>query len=67
MLAISTGIHPFFGEVFTMPWKRGPHTAIAEYNESYPIFEQTRMITLKSFEKFDWTSKLVEIYKQSGN
>jgi len=28
ILAIATGIHPFFGEVYSMPWKRGPHPAI---------------------------------------
>ena len=61
--AITAGIHPFHGEVFTMPWKWGPHVAVQEYNECYPTFEQIWLVTLKIFEKFDWTTKLIEIYK----
>ena len=29
----SAAVHPYFGEVYSFPWKRGPHSAVLEYND----------------------------------
>ena len=64
---LSVAIHPFFGEVYTMPWKRGPHQAISEYNECQPIFDSIRTISLSTLDKFNWIEVITEVYKNCNN
>lgn len=67
MQSISVGVHPFFGEVYSFPWKRSPHAAIQEYNECFGNFDLTRTTTLKSLERFDWVSEMGAIFKTSSS
>jgi len=61
---ISTAVHPFYGEVYNFPWKRGPLTAVLEYNENISNFEVLRETVHSCLSAFDWTSKLTLAYKE---
>jgi len=64
--ALSVGIHPFNGEVYNFPWKRGPHPAIGDYNECKEQFEEMRKHSLAVLQprrdSNEWLSKLAKIY-----
>lgn len=65
--SISVGVHPFFGEVYSFPWKRSPHAAIQEYNECFSNFDMTRTTTLRCLERFDWVSEMASIFKATSS
>ena len=61
---ISGIIHPYYGEVYSFPWKRGPHTAVYEYNESVPSFDMLKNNVYNCFSSFPWMGKLTYSFKE---
>ena len=61
---VSTAVHPFYGEVYSFPWLRGPHNAVLEYNENISSFEVLRETVYNCLNEFDWTNKLTTAYKE---
>jgi fused len=61
---LSTAIHPFYGEVYSFPLKRGPHSSVLEYNESYEHFEMLRDTVHNALSSFSLIGKLCYAYKE---
>lgn len=60
----SAVVHPYYGEVYSFPWKRGPHSAVLEYNENMNNFDVLRETIFGAFTDFSWTTKLTLAYKE---
>ena len=61
---VSTAVHPFYGEVYSFPWQRGPHSAVLEYNENMVHFELLRETICHALNSYKWTGKLTIAYKE---
>ena len=61
---LSAAVHPYYGEVYSFPWKRGPHSAVLEYNENIAHFEVLRDTAFNCLTDFSWTSKLTFAFKE---
>lgn len=61
---MSAVIHPYYGEVYSFPWKRGPHTAVLEYNDNYGNFDILKDTVYSALSEFNWTNKLTYCFKE---
>ena len=61
---LSTSVHPFFGEVYSFPWKRGPHSSVLEYNDCLGNFEMIRESVHDSLFQFSWINKFTFAFKE---
>lgn len=62
---LSAIVHPYYGEVYSFPWKRGPHSAVLEYNENIGNFDMLRETVYHCLNDFNWTGKLAVVYKDN--
>lgn len=64
ILVLSAAVHPYFGEVYSFPWKRGPHSAVLEYNDNVGHFEMIRNSVHSGLTDAKWLNKLSFAYKE---
>lgn len=58
-------IHPQFGDTYSFPWRRSPHEAICEYNESSQIFDNLRNTLWSNLYEFDWLARFVNLFNSA--
>ena len=60
---VAVFVHPIYGDLFTFPWRRNANDNIAEFNESWPLFESIRQNVIMTLDAFDWPTALSKVYE----
>lgn len=55
-------MHPSYGDVYSFPWKRGPHDNLNEYLDNIAVFDNVKQTVWSCINEYDWLSRFAIVY-----